>query len=502
VDVRTADIVGLLLSFTRAAILDKRIEHLSVVLENAFVEQRAWLPRVQHVEVVRSGTWLEIPVRGIIRGRWEVCCYNVTFAPAPTLFAGPPIVFAPPESLRAFRFEGGVLDGLPPDVAIARQDEIRDVQTRAEELVGKAFRERTQRATVSMPRLSDIVRVTRFEGLALGAAARLRPATSLSADARARYGFSDEEWKGEVGFGLTFDRGRDVRVFARRDYLDVRDVPEASGVRNSIAAQEFGSDYTDPIDVRALGAHVTLGRWARARWRIEAAHEAHQSLLVRATPEHGTYEPAIPARDVEGARVSIRGDGATWSGGAGLLQVNGELRLTDFDTRAARLAVTAEFKRPLAGGTIETRTIAAALTNGDVAPQLAVYFGGPTTAPGYRFDDFAARRGVSQRVEWRTEIPFVPVALGRFGRVPAHATFATYAHTVWVDDPMILIGIDSPPEPTPPFAFRGTRQGWYPSIGVALEPLMGLVRIDVAYGLREGRWTGAFDIARIFWPVL
>jgi hypothetical protein len=86
--------------------------------------------------------------------------------------------------------------------------------------------------------------------------------------------------------------------------------------------------------------------------------------------------------------------------------------------------------------------------------------------------------------------------------VPPHATLAPFVHTVWVDDPAIIPGIDSPPEPTPPFAFRGTRQGWYPALGLAIEPLMGLVRIEVAYGLREGRWTGSFDVARIFWSVL
>ncbi len=97
-DVRTADIVRLDLTFTRAAILDKRIELLSVSLENALIEGRAWLPFRQSIEVVRTGTWLSFEARGIIRGRWEVCCYDVAFAAPPGLFLGAPISFVPPDA--------------------------------------------------------------------------------------------------------------------------------------------------------------------------------------------------------------------------------------------------------------------------------------------------------------------------------------------------------------------------------------------------------------------
>jgi hypothetical protein len=62
--------------------------------------------------------------------------------------------------------------------------------------------------------------------------------------------------------------------------------------------------------------------------------------------------------------------------------------------------------------------------------------------------------------------------------------------------------MDTPPEPTPPYVFRGVRQGWYAAVGVGLEPLMGLVRIDVARGLRDGRWTFSFDVSRAFWALL
>jgi hypothetical protein len=44
--------------------------------------------------------------------------------------------------------------------------------------------------------------------------------------------------------------------------------------------------------------------------------------------------------------------------------------------------------------------------------------------------------------------------------------------------------------------------GWHPSVGLAAIGLFDLVRIDVARGLRDGRWIFSMDMAREFWPVL
>jgi hypothetical protein len=502
VDVRTADIVRLELTFTRAAILDKRIEYLSVSLENALIEGRAWLPHRQEIEVVRTGTWLSLEARGIIRGRWDVCCYDVEFVAPPALFTGSPISFAPPEQLRAYRFEGGILDSLPPNVAVVRAEDLQRVQRLAEDVVKLQFRERSQKASLSVPHISDIVRVTRTEGLALGAAGKVHPATVIDFDARARYGFGDREWKGELGLRLNLGHDRALRLFALRDYLDARDVPEVSGVRNTIAAQEFGSDYTDPFDVRAAGAQLSLGRWARTRWRVEVAAEKHAPLTVRATPENGAYELTIPARAVQGTRVSLRAEGAAVSLAGGMIRANAELRLVDYDAKAARLAIDAEYERPFGAGSLQMRTVAGVLSSGALPPQLFVYLGGPTTAPGYRFDEFASRRGVSEHVEWRAEIPFFPLGLGRFGRTPPHATLAPFVHAVWVDDPARMPLFPLPLGATSPAFVRGDRQGWYPSVGVGFEPLLGIMRLDVARGLRDGRWTFSADVSRAWWPIL
>ena len=72
-----AQVVRMAFSFTRAALIDKQLDDVSIVLDNALIEERFWLPRRQEIEIRRSGTWLDFPARGIIRGGFEVCCYRI-----------------------------------------------------------------------------------------------------------------------------------------------------------------------------------------------------------------------------------------------------------------------------------------------------------------------------------------------------------------------------------------------------------------------------------------
>src|SRR5437773_10261010 len=104
-------------SFTRVAYLDKHLEDLFVVLENGLVGERFWLPRRQEIEIRRTATWMDYPVRGIIRGRWEIGDYKLNTGISYSVFAGDEIVFAPRATLKAYRFPAAnILDSLPPDV--------------------------------------------------------------------------------------------------------------------------------------------------------------------------------------------------------------------------------------------------------------------------------------------------------------------------------------------------------------------------------------------------
>ena len=133
------------------------------------------------------------------------------------------------------------------------------------------------------------------------------------------------------------------------------------------------------------------------------------------------------------------------------------------------------------------RTVAGGAVGPGVPAQELAYAGGPTTGPGYRFHEFAGRLLASQRVEWQLPIPFVGVPLGRFGRVTPRATLAPVAQAVYLARPA---------------GFQPGRAGWYPAVGVGSLLFFDLLRVDVARGVRDGRWTFSVDAARGFWPIL
>src|SRR5439155_686504 len=71
-DAETADLVRMAFNFTPRSYLDAELEDVSIVLDNALWERRYWLPYRQEIEIRRRATWLDVPVRGIIRARWEI----------------------------------------------------------------------------------------------------------------------------------------------------------------------------------------------------------------------------------------------------------------------------------------------------------------------------------------------------------------------------------------------------------------------------------------------
>ena len=95
IDVETAELVRMAFNFTPAAYLDESLEDVSVVLDNALWEGRFWLPYRQEIEIRRRATWLDIPARGIIRGRWELGHYVFNVGLVISWFAGAVITITP-----------------------------------------------------------------------------------------------------------------------------------------------------------------------------------------------------------------------------------------------------------------------------------------------------------------------------------------------------------------------------------------------------------------------
>src|SRR5688572_7770488 len=279
IDRESSEVVRMAFSFTRAALKDKDLEDVSVVLENGLIDGRFWLPRRQEIEIRRTGSWLDYPARGIIRGRWEICCYEVNRGIPAEYFTGPEIVLATraEREQNPYPFVGRLLDSLPPDVRAVSDEDVRKVQEEARALVRAQALARARSLSLSARGLSDVARFTRVEGLALGSGLLQRLGNGFSVSASGRYGFSDHEPKGRGALEYRTGAGSSITISAERLYRDASEEPETSLIRNTVAAQEFGSDYTQPYDVRRFSLGGTL---ARGRWRssLELAYERHDAL--------------------------------------------------------------------------------------------------------------------------------------------------------------------------------------------------------------------------------
>ncbi len=490
----TGDIVRMSFTFTRAALLDKRIEMLAVTLENALIDEQFWLPRRQELEVRRAGTWFDFPARGIIRARWEVRDYEVNRGIPLGVVQGPPIVFDDYAKVRRFPFEGQVLDRLPDNVRPVSPEDVERVQQIATEVISRGAIAKADAGALSAGSVSDLVRVNRVEGLALGLGARFRPTASASVAVRGRYGFADANVKGGVTLDVIPRRGMQVQLFASVDFRDVLDDPETSLARNSLAAQEFGADYTQPFGVRQAGAALMLGAPGGAQWRFELTAERHEALAVHAAPASGRYPGVLAVPTMDGLRATLaraqRLADPVWGGA---LEFGTRLALGQYTLAGGGAATTirgfahAAWQRPMRGWQLALRgTAAASGGSGAQLPQQLVYLGGPVSGPGYDFAQFTARGGGTLHIEGQLPVPFLPVPLGRFGRVPGAAVLAPFVH---------VIGIARSANPA-------LADGWYPSIGVGGLLFFDLLRVDVARGLRDGRWTFNVDVTRSFWGIL
>jgi len=512
-DHTSAAVVRLSMMFTRAAIIDKRIETLFVTLENGLVRERYWLPRRQEVEVSRGSTWLDIPARGIVRGKWEVSNYEVNERVPDSTRALPRWSALPREKLKAHKFEGRVVDNLPADIQMASSEDVVHAREQVAAAVRASMLTRPASAALTGRGVSDLARFTRAEGLALGLGASHRWGDGIVLSARGRYGLSDKEAKGQIAIGRepAFGRTPLAQLFVERDYRDLA-APERAGVTNSLAAGLFGSDYTAQVDTRAVG--LMLRRNPRDPWMLRVAYESEKAVRLAATAASGQLEPVLPAWTLKGVRAELNGSGGWVSGGVssmrGLWSVNTSLAAYGGNVERAGPCNTPGGGRPCAiannpvvsrafgmlnleKSVVGDRTLVSQSRGGvavgtHVPPQWLMFAGGPLSAPGYNYQQFATRGFVSQRFEIRQPVRALAIPLGKYGKAPGHITLAPFVQA-------IAVAAGTPDVATPV-------AGVYPSVGVGALFFFDLVRVDVARGLRRGQWRFAIDIDRSFWGIL
>ena len=486
-DVETADLVRLAFNFTPRAYLDPQIEDVSIVLDNALWEGRFWLPYRQEVEIRRRATWLDIPARGIIRGRWEIDGYVFNVGLADSWFIGEEIVAVPKPERDSFPWSVPLAAAIQDIAEPVREGDLQAVRTEVARIAGRRALSGLRPQRLGVRRVSDVLRANRVEGLAGGAGVVLRiPGDQLEVRTLASYGFGDRRVTGAVAVAA----GPTLEVTGYRQVRDVSDVPVIAPLFNSIASQEFGDDYGDYYLATGARAALRGTSGARGEWRVTGARERVASLPVRAQPATGTFRPNPTIRDGDYSVASLtlrrRSEGfAVRRDLAAEVSVEGGH--SDGGPAYVRVAVAGHLLVPVGGSRLLVRVQGGAAGDG-LPPHRAFVLGGRGTLLGDEFREWGGRRAALVHVEWRAPVPFVRMAAGPYARTPGTITLAPYAAAGWSDRPVPGM----PWSPTP-----GARV----TLGVGAEWL-GVFRLDVGYGVESRRARVAFDVARDFWDIL
>jgi hypothetical protein len=507
IDPEGAQVVRMAFNFTRASFLDDHLEDLAVMLENRLIAGKYWLPSRQEIEIRRTGTYLDFPVRGIIRGRWEVGDYQFNLATPAQVFAGPEIVSASATQLRAYPWPAPIMESMPPDVQATMDPDIKRIQDEARVLVRARALERIEPFRISARRVSDFVRVNRVEGLSFGGGFSARLGSRIFLGGRARMGMDDHHMV--KGFGtLRWEQpsGTRFELVAGRDLLDVGEEPERSLLLNSIGTQEFASDMTDPYNFEQRAARF-VKRFGRTDLSVYAAREQHKQLEVFFRPVTGSFFATPQVTPLVGYRGAIGLERALtpWAGPGRLsLSMKASALRTIEPPRFSALigagimsyrgSVGFEHRADIGRSTLVIRESAAAVFGDTTLLQEAVYFGGPTSLPGYDLHEIAGKYGSSTRIELQIPMPSVAIPLGRFGKVPGQAKIAPYLGGAFVGGALPCVATLGRC-PTRP-------DGFYPTAGIGALSFFDLLRIDVARGLRDGRWMFNVDVNRDFWSIM
>jgi hypothetical protein len=483
VDLESADLVRMAFNFTPRAYIDPQLEDVSIVLDNALWEGRFWLPYRQEVEIRRRATWLDIPARGIIRGRWEIDGYLFNVGLATSWFRGEEITALPKAERDSFPWPVPLSTALQDIAEPVRQNDLQAVRAEVSRIAGRRVLSGLKRQRLGARALSDLIHANRVEGLAAGAGLVWRtPGDGFEVRALGSYGFSDGAGKGLVS--VTSADG--LALSAYRQVRDIGDVAVIAPLLNSIASQEFGDDYGDYYRATGIQLSARFAVSARGEWHVAVTRERVQSLPVRATPATGRFRPNPPVRDghysIGSLTIRRRSEGF-----AVRRDVAGEATV-EVGSDYARVSAAGHLLIPLGGGSQRLLTrVQLGVGTDELPPQRAFVLGGRGTLLGDPFRAWGGRRAALVHVELRTAVPFLRLSAGP-ARTPGSLTLAPYAAAGWSEKPISLSTWQATP---------GARV----TLGLGAEWL-GLVRIEAGYGIQSHRAHVTFDVTRDFWDIL
>ena len=354
-------------------------------------------------------------------------------------------------------------------------------------LVGPRALQTMRGARIGTNSVSDLLLVNRVNGLRLGLGGSAS-AGGYKGKAWLAYGTSDGRLLTRLSLSTGVGGGTAL-VEGYRRVIDLSDIQVISQLLNSFRSQEAGKDLGDYVLLSGVRGRVTAPLSARGSIGLEFGLERSQSVTVAATPVHGSYRPNPPlgAGDyLQGAVTLERGDG-----GVGLAQdLYGEVRLEAGagPTRYLRLTAEATGITTLGGVALVARGYLGWGSEG-LPTYRSFVLGGRGTLPGEPFRAYGGRSMALIHVEWRPTIPVPVAAFGTFASTGRNLVIAPFVAVGWSDRAI------------PGTAWRAT-DGVRPVLGVGVEWLMNLVRLDVGVGLLDGGVQVTIDVTRGWWPLL
>ncbi|MEK6610422.1 MAG: hypothetical protein AABZ35_05845 [Gemmatimonadota bacterium] len=489
-DVALGDLVRMTFNFTRSSYLDSQLEDISVVIENSLWGGRFWLPLRQEIEIRRRATWLDFPARGIIRGRFEIDRYRFNQGLADSLFrAGSEIVVAPPGVRDAFPWRDSLGEEIREIARPARLADFAAVRAEATAIAMGHALSGLRRTQLAGSAISDFVHVNRVEGLAVGVGGTLR-ARDEATELRLRAGAATATGLFTGAVTLAVRHGPYAwRIGATREVRDIGDMPVISRAMNSVLAQEAGADYGDYYLAGGGEASVTRAVTGRTALRLAVGYDRIDSLATSATWSRGAYRsnPGVAEGEWTYARLGLRRQShsfATVSELSGRAEVEGGSGPQDYVRAFGEL----RWRMPAGSGWLLVRASGGAATR-DLPPHRVLVLGGRGTLLGEPFRARSGKRAAWTAVEWQLPVNIPEIPLGSFAGTGRTLTVAPFLALGWVDGRIP--------------GFPGTpSRGVEPSLGLGFGWLHDLVRVDVGYGVRSGRFAGALDVSRDFWDIL
>ncbi len=470
-------VARLAVTFTPVSYVDPTVVSVSVDLQNALVNNRVWLPAVQHVEVRRQMRFLEMPFGGTIRTSFRVLSWDLDPPGDVWIPVGNRVESVDqPELGRYMGWRTEEPDGAP---ALLRADSalFEHIRSEATRVVRGRYLGGTSRHRLYAPTTSSVLRVRRAEGLYLGTGARIALNGRWSVTAASGYAFGPRLYEGS---GIVAARFGELRLglegFVDRP-ADIGPWSVASGLIATGGAMIRGDDFIDPF-------FQTGGRvWMR----LPLGGGTGQLTISTADQDAATLElnpagdiqprpltPILEGRDTR-ATISWNRQLAPLAGSKLRIDLTTDLAATgDFsytrwiaDVRAVSTDPDAEWSWEGNGGF--------GLVTGDAPPQRLLLIGGRGTIPGFRFRGFAGETAAFAQVAVSRTVAHPWLRLRALGAIG------------WS-------GLDEDEESLMQLGFMDS-DGLEASIGGGVSIAYDLIRVDTVHGLGDhGVWEWILSV--------